>query len=176
MWRRRGYKRVITTVQNIRGQNPEQWLANPKNIYAGRLIRLRTGINKGTHWPESGLGNPFKFAELDRIDERRYKLFLYLKSIAAQLDENAMLRSIFRSLPGKNLGCWCENWDGHKQPIPMCHAVWLANVVNLLADVRVVSVWVSEKGCFAANHRGDHPELLRHHNCEWVTFEQKCLI
>lgn len=166
---------MITTVQNIRGQNPEEWLANPNNVYAGRWQRIRSGRNAGKEWQNSGLGNPFQFAELDRVDERRYKLFLYLKSIAAQLDENAMLRSIFRSLPGKKLGCWCGDWDG-KQKILMCHAAWLANVVNLLADVRVMGVAVSETGIFSLFANRDQMECLFERPRELVVFEQKWLI
>jgi hypothetical protein len=166
---------MITTVQNVRGQNPEEWLANPKNVYCGRWQRLRTGRYAGQHWPESGLGNPFKFMELDRPDERRYKLFSFLKWLATELETNIERRNIFRTLPGKNLGCWCVNWDGLKQ-LPMCHAAWLANVVNLLADVRVLSVAVSEKGSFAALRRGDRPQLLRSHTYEWVLFDQKWLV
>jgi len=138
---------VTTRVQNIRRIDPNEWQHFDENVYVGRYAYLRSGRFEGSEWRNSGLGNPFRFLETDSNADKRMRLVTYLRWLNLQLEAHGLLRNTFRQLRDKNLGCWCLDWDG-KGPVPLCHAAYLARVVDLFAVSEVQAVCVSNFGEF----------------------------
>ena len=120
-----------TTVQKINGLSPTEWLADPNNVYAGRSYDLKSGKYQGETWHTQGWGNPFKFQEHFTLAEKSELLFAYVRELAVKLSKSAFLVQQFKELQGRNLGCWCTNWDGLGD-VPLCHACWLARIVDTM--------------------------------------------
>jgi len=119
-----------TTVAKVAGCCPRDWLADPDHIYVGRHVLIRSGKYEGDSWPNSGFGNPYKldrnFTRAERIDG----LFRYCKHLKDILNVQPAIRETFLQLQGKTLGCWCVNWGGNSD-LPICHAAWLARIVDM---------------------------------------------
>jgi hypothetical protein len=69
-------------------------------------------------------GNPFPIGKQgNRADViRQYKDYLAVKMDLKQLDPEA--------LRGKDLVCWCHNWDGQGKNPLYCHADILLEIAN----------------------------------------------
>jgi hypothetical protein len=88
-----------------------------------------------------GFENQFKFEDGDTDDDKRRRLFMFCQGLKASLDRSKILRDRFATLHGKTLGCWCVNWDGIGQKIPLCHACYIARLVHFFDAFRVVCVY-----------------------------------
>lgn len=122
-----------TTVTKVNGLSPTEWLADPNNVYAGRSYEIRNGRHVGETWHTSGWGNPFRFQDHFGRAEKCDLLFKYVRELALKLQNNGGLLRAFKELPGRNLGCWCTDWDGTGN-VPLCHACWLARIVDTMFE------------------------------------------
>ncbi len=120
-----------TIVVKVNGKSPELWQAEPGNKYVGRLLVLRSGRYQGQMWGNSGFGNPYIFREKDDRTKRREKLLQYCYRLGNQLKTHGMIRDEFIGMAGKTIGCWCVDWSGGTIETPLCHACYLAQLVDL---------------------------------------------
>lgn len=122
----------MTTVQKVNGISPVEWQSDTNNVYCGRSFDIKSGKYAGQEWHTQGWGNPFKLYDFYGRAEKTELLFHYVRELALKLSKSGMLLNQFKELYGRNLGCWCVNWDGHGE-VPLCHAAWLARIVDILA-------------------------------------------
>ncbi len=122
---------MTTTVTKVNGLSPAEWLSDENNVYAGRSYDIRSGKHAGEVWHTSGWGNPFRFQDHFGRAEKCDLLFKYIRELARKLTNSGLLLKAFRELPGRNLGCWCCDWDGIGN-VPLCHACWLARIVDTM--------------------------------------------
>ncbi|WP_397570619.1 DUF4326 domain-containing protein [Schlesneria sp. T3-172] len=134
-----------TTVVNVRGLNPDEWTADPQNVYVGREFFIRQGKHEGLIWPNSGLGNPFKFENGFTLTEKIEWLFRYTRHLKDVLNTQPLNREKFLGLQGKTLGCWCVRWNGMGD-VPLCHAAWLARIVDVYSEPFSTGVVVERSG------------------------------
>lgn len=130
---------MLTTVTTVRGLRPDEFLADPKNLYVGRAM-WRQG------WKESPFRNPFKVGEWDSpVDLFEESLFAALARSEPPPEMLALPRRDFDAfagmvlrlhrgeLHGKTLGCWCGAWKPGGPEIG-CHAVVLAKLGNAMEE------------------------------------------
>lgn len=137
---------MTTTVVKVNRLNPTEWQANERHRYVGRYVFLRSGQYEGQSWANSGFANQIRFADGDSNAVKRFKLFSYVEALKQKLEDEPLLMQIFRYLPTKVLGCWCVNWDGLGDVVPLCHAAYLARMLDCLVDRRSVGVTVTPEG------------------------------
>lgn len=126
-----------TTVISVRGKDRAALLADPAFVYVGRRC---------AGWPASVWGNPYK-PELVYIGQRP-RMTAEMRALAVQqclLCYRGWLTARLQCEPatwdlsllrGKRLGCWCCDYDGVSEPMPLCHAAVLARLANGL-DVKI---------------------------------------
>ncbi len=146
---------MTTRVLKVNGINPNEWQGNPGNEYCGRRVIIKNGPHYGAVWENIGFGNCYKFEADDTDEDKRLKLFHFVQGLNVSLLKAKMLRNRFAKLAGKNLGCWCLNWDGEGR-VPLCHAAWLARIVDLFEETvdgkKAVAVSVNSTGGMLAHH------------------------
>ena len=126
-----------TTVANVRGLDPVEWRKDINHFYVGRHVHIRTGKFARRTWGNSCFGNPFRFDKDATEDEKRLLLVNYFQHMKQQLGCYQSIWQSFKMLPGKTLGCWCCDWPGQEldpqnyKPLPLCHAAWLAALVDI---------------------------------------------
>lgn len=118
-----------TTVVNIRGRKPRDLMNTRDFLYVGRPVP-RAG------WAGSRWANPWRVAK---------QPFRVVRSTDVPTVEIAVeryeswIRDMIRRFPsqfpvseliGKQLGCWCVDWNGKGEPAAPCHAVVLARIAN----------------------------------------------
>lgn len=154
-----------TTVVSVRGLNPDEWMSDPQNVYVGREFFIRQGKHQGLIWPNSGLGNPFKFEAGFTLADKIQWLVAYCRHLKQVLNTQPIAREKFFGLQGKTLGCWCVRWSG-LGAVPLCHAAWLARIVDLYAEPESIGVAVLSTG------RIEHLTLEHSESNETVTFRK----
>lgn len=148
---------MTAIVVKVNGLSPEEWQADPTHIYVGRDFFIRRGPYAHQKWDNSGLGNPFKFEEDDTPVEKRMKLFGYCKWLKTQLTASSILNDKWRGIVGMaatetvSLGCWCMNWNAIGHP-PLCHACYLADIINAMNGDRSRGALVYESGQICSFH------------------------
>jgi len=121
-------KTRLTTVVRVNGLDPEEWRKDPRHLYVGRRVYVRSGKFAGKIWPNSALGNPYPLARGASIDDRRNLIVQFERWVIA--DKHRMRQ--LENMCGKVLGCWCGHWDGVSQPRLLCHAAVYADWCNHL--------------------------------------------
>lgn len=135
----------LTTVECIRGKSPNEWLAEPDHVYVGRFVYRKYGKFAGERWPNCGFGNPYQFIPGATRQEKIQTLFRFCVHLQEKLIDSPLLQREFGKLSGKTLGCWCINWEGQIGDIPpMCHAAWMARIINLFLTTQCELVRVYE--------------------------------
>lgn len=134
-----------TSVVCVRGLNPTVWQQDVEHVYVGRQAYLRSGPFAGESWGMSCFANPFKVERHMTRDERLIILFSYCQHLRRLLNTSPIAAQHFFLLQGKILGCWCFRWSGHGEP-PLCHAAWLARIVDLYAASGSKGVLVTQSG------------------------------
>lgn len=111
-------------VSNIRPKykNLKEWCEDPNNVYVGRAGIV---FIDGKRYPEksSRFANPFK---IDKLHTREDVIVLYRDWLLQTLKQYPFLEKEFRSLKGKNLGCWCFP--------EKCHADVILEILDSLSD------------------------------------------
>jgi len=96
-------------------------------VYVGRA-------NLKYHLPASKWGNPFKLPSFYSHQPKATKLALreaVVRLYRDYLDKRPELKEAARrELKGKDLVCWCHNWDGIGTNPMFCHADVLLEVAN----------------------------------------------
>ncbi len=129
-----------TTIVNVRGLRPAEWLADPSHVYCGPFREVQAGF-----WPRSPFTNPFQVGVplrtmkmiLSRagVDSAGLTEFLTQYEWREQTDRETIvacyrlwlptepeLAKLLPTLAGKTLGCWCA-------PKP-CHCDVLRDAVE----------------------------------------------
>lgn len=140
----------LATVINVSGQDPVGWQVQPQNFYVGRFVYLRSGEFEGESWGNSCFGNPYRFEAFKTTKEKRDILFCYLRHLKEKMNKYPLMRQDFLSLQGRVLGCWCLKWDGLGEFPPLCHAAYLARLVNEYWRDWAVGVRVHRSGLIEA--------------------------
>lgn len=114
-------------VKYIRPQyhNLQQWCEGSNNVYIGRRgIVFIDGVRYPVN--DSEFCNPFKSSNSSDVigDYRRY--------LINRLNNEAGYYEKFIQLRGKNLGCWCAEYDnkGVRSNYGMCHGDVIIEILS----------------------------------------------
>lgn len=118
-----------TTVVNVRGRKPGDLMNIGNFLYVGRPVP-RCG------WRGSPWANPWKVSREpsetlrpNEVPTAEEAVRLYEGWIRREIQTSHRAYPI-RELIGKQLGCWCVDWNGKGEPAAPCHAVVLARIAN----------------------------------------------
>lgn len=142
-----------TTVVSVRGKDRPRLLADPGFVYVGRRC---------AGWPASPFGNPFRVGEWDNpvhLFDACLHWAMYggpmppelgrLKWPAFGVAYWNRMADLLPVLYGKQLGCWCCEWDGKAATMPPgmpCHALVLAEQSSIVVDALGVKAGVPMSG------------------------------
>lgn len=103
----------------------ETWMANPNNVYVGRVGRIFIGTGDDKyifHYKGSKFANPYKVGK----KEGEYTLAESIELYKQYLIDNNLVNKAKKELQGKNLGCFCSQSGGRDT----CHAKVLSEIAN----------------------------------------------
>lgn len=122
---------VNVRVAHIRPRyhNLKEWCQDPNNVYIGRGSIV---FIDGVRYPptDSPFANPFKVPK-GAINSISY-VNAYRDYIINRLNNEPRLLEQLRQLRGKNLGCWCAeyNSNGVRTNPGQCHGDILVDILN----------------------------------------------
>lgn len=120
------------SVVSVRKLKPDQ---RAEVVYVGRACGP---------WPKSRWANPVKILRNDPPSLRAYIVEAYISTVS-NMPRPVLIRLLqdLYDSTGKGekpLGCWCGDWPPADAgvPVPVCHAVELAKLVNAFRVAGVI--------------------------------------